>query len=247
MATIPEPVLTVLSAAEMSGRALRLTGQLDRKLYTQTNAVLEAAGGKWDRKAKAHLFEVEAAEAIEPILLTGEYSKPQDFGFFETPADVAERVIALADIRPGMSVLEPSAGRGALARPARSAGGDVACVELQERNAAHLVADKFASVIVGDFLGITGLARCDRIVMNPPFAGQADIRHVRRAAEYLRPGGRLVSIMSAGIDFRTNALTIDFRKWLADHEGSITRLPAGSFKPSGTDVNTVIVQVQVRA
>lgn len=54
---VDDEVLAVLSRAETNGFELKLTGQLDRKLYERTNKVLEAAGGKWSRKAKAHIFE----------------------------------------------------------------------------------------------------------------------------------------------------------------------------------------------
>lgn len=69
---IENDVLTVLARAQTDGNALRLVGQLDRKLYERVNKVLEAAGGKWNRKAKAHLYEGGAAEAMEQIILTGE-------------------------------------------------------------------------------------------------------------------------------------------------------------------------------
>jgi len=46
-------VLAVLSRAEMSGNALKIAEQLDRNMYQRTNKVLEAAGGKWNRKAQA--------------------------------------------------------------------------------------------------------------------------------------------------------------------------------------------------
>ena len=59
---VANEVLNVLAAADFSGPRLVLTGQLDRKLYTSTNAVLEAAGGKWDKKTKAHIFPVDAAD-----------------------------------------------------------------------------------------------------------------------------------------------------------------------------------------
>lgn len=55
-----DDVLAVLSRAETNGQALLLQGQLDRKMYERTNKILEAAGGKWNKKAKAHLFDGDA-------------------------------------------------------------------------------------------------------------------------------------------------------------------------------------------
>jgi 16S rRNA G1207 methylase RsmC len=92
-----------------------------------------------------------------------------------------------------------------------------------------------------DFLGIQPDASYDRVVMNPPFAGQDDIRHVMHAFSFLKPNGRLVAIMSAGVLFRANKLTTAFRDLVADNSGAIEPLPDGSFRSSGTAVNTCIV------
>lgn len=63
---------------ETQGNALKLVDQLDRKDYVRTNKVIEAAGGVWSRAAKAHLFEGEAADRLDQILLTGEIIVPKD-------------------------------------------------------------------------------------------------------------------------------------------------------------------------
>jgi predicted RNA methylase len=237
---VDQSVIAVLDAATVDGPSLRLNGQLDRKLYTAVAKALEVAGGKWNRKAGAHLFEGEAAEAIEPIILTGEIvSAKREFDAFFTPKALAQHVCALAGVAPGSLVLEPSAGAGAIAKAATALGGEVSCVELQDRLAAQLEADGF-NVIGRDFLQVPP-EPFDIVVMNPPFSRQQDIRHVMHAAQFLLPGGRLVAIMSASVAFRDNALTRDFRDWLSDGDGTITHLPDGSFKESGTSVSTVIV------
>ena len=69
-------------------------------------------------------------------------------------------------------------------------------------------------------------------------------RHVLHAARFLSPGGRLVSVMSAGVTFRTSAKHAAFRDFVAAHNGAIEPLPEGAFKPSGTSVNTVIVTLE---
>ena len=54
---IDDDVLAVLSRSTVVGSSLVIPDQLDRKLYVKTNKVLEAAGGKWNRKARAHVFD----------------------------------------------------------------------------------------------------------------------------------------------------------------------------------------------
>jgi len=241
---VPQPVMEVLDRAIINGSALQLTGQLDRKLYVETNKVLEAAGGKWDKKAKAHVFDGEALDAIEPILLTGEYARTkQDFGQFDSPEEVVDLVIQLAGIEPGMSVLEPSAGIGNIAIAAERAGGKVVAIEIDEKRFAALDADPKLAVWKGDFLEFPADVKFDRVVMNPPFARQADIHHVNHAHRFLKSGGLLVSIMSASVMFRDNGLTREFRAFVERQGGTIERLPDQSFKASGTAVHTCIVAI----
>lgn len=250
---VSNEVLNVLAAAEFTGQRLVLTGQLDRKLYTSTNAVLEAAGGKWDKKTKAHLFPMDAADAMEQIILTGEvdYAKSpksvaQIYGFFPTPEQVVSRLMMLADIRPRMRVLEPSAGLGAIAYPCAAAGALVDCYEIQQGNAAMLAMTAphdLGHTKVADFLQIEPRAEYDRVVMNPPFAKQADVKHVLHALKFLKPDGLLVSVMSSGVTFRDDKLTQSFRDLVRARAGDIEALEDGAFKSSGTMVRTVIVTI----
>jgi predicted RNA methylase len=241
MPQISQDVLKVLDAATIKGALLTLNGNLDRKLYTDTNKVIEAAGGKWNKKAKAHVFDGEAIDAVEPIILTGEYRlTKQDFGQFDTPELLAEQVVDIADVQAGMAILEPSAGIGRIASAVRRVGAFVTCWEIDEKRAAKLQPVAH-SLNVGNFLEAEPAPVFDRVVMNPPFAKQDDIRHVSHAFRFLRPGGLLVAIMSNSVMFRDNKLTTEFRDFVNAHGGTFEPLPEGSFKSSGTGVNTCVV------
>ncbi|MDM3332405.1 methyltransferase [Citrobacter sp. Cb127] len=246
---VDNEVLNVLSAAECNGPQLFLTGKLDRNLYTRTNKVLEAAGGKWNRKAKAHIFDTDASDRIEQIILTGDVVVPKDdFEFFPTPPEIARRVIDLAEITNEMQVLEPSAGRGALVLEVKERAPDamVSMFELMPDNNKFLRDLKLHTCGIGeptDFLDVKPLDVFDRVVMNPPFGRQADIKHVTHALKFLKPGGLLVSVMSSSVTFRNNKLTNDFRQLIEERGGHIEELPEGAFKSSGTMVNTVIVVI----
>lgn len=247
---VDNQVLEVLGRARVEGTHLYLQGQLERTLYTRTNKVLEAAGGKWNRKAQAHVFEKCAESRIEQIITTRSVVVPQDFGYFPTPKPVVELLIDLADLQPGQKVLEPSAGRGNIALPVAEITGSVSCVELLEDNCQALemaLADGNvrATVVRQDFLKITPpeFPQYDRVVMNPPFEKQADIHHVLHAFKFLKDGGRLVAIMSASVMFRDNNLTTKFRQFVNQRGGVIQELPPNSFKVSGTAVNTVVVTI----
>lgn len=257
MVKIANEVLAVLGNCTFDGPRLMLPAQLDRKLYTDVNKVLEANGGKWNRSSKAHIFDGDAADAIEQALLTGEFHRvKQELGQFDTPPEVADRVMELADIQPGMSVLEPSAGIGNLAVRAIERGAHVRTIEIDPKRAAALVmriakldapAAQWCVGSMADFVREPVIRESfDRVVMNPPFAKQADIDHVTHALAFLKPGGRLVSVMSASLMFRTDRETTGFREYVETKRGhQWEKLPADSFKASGTSVNACILTVDV--
>ena len=241
-------VLVALRQAKTEGNGLWLAGQLDRKLYVKVNKVLEALGGTWNKKAKRHVFDGEADDLLGDVLTTGEYvDMKQEFQFFETPGILAERMCQAADVRPGVTVLEPSAGRGGIANEARRLGANVHCIEVQPALADELARQAF-NVIIGDFLSI-GIpsADClyDVVAMNPPFCRSQDLAHVRHAYDFLAQGGRLVAIMGMGWTFRQDRKATEFREWLkARRRWEMEELPAGTFRASGTMVNTVMVTIE---
>ena len=246
---IEQHILGIIEQGITDGNLYYLPNrQLDRKTYLDVNKILECLGGKWNRKLKAHVFESDMSDAIDDVLLTGEViDKKKEFQFFETPQDIVDQLIELAEIRRGHKCLEPSAGRGNIAEGLRTVAGDdtVLCVELNPENAAVLI-DKGLNVYVGDFLEYgVGYHDYDRIVMNPPFTRQQDIAHVQKALSFLTDDGILVSVMSAGIMFRQDKKTRNFWAKVAEHTSEIIELPQGAFKVSGTGVNTVIVKILV--
>lgn len=164
-------------------------------------------------------------------------SAPQ---LFVIAPELADEVIKEAAIEEHHRILEPSAGTGNLLRGIKAA--ECVAVEVNQTLADQLAA-RFPEVTVRctDFLRCNGdLGTFDRIVMNPPFTYGSDIKHVRHAVHMLRPGGRLVAIMSTAVNYRKDAE--DLRDLIA-RRGSIRALPDGSFTDSGTQVRTVLVTI----
>lgn len=176
----------------------------------------------------------------------------KNHGAFNSSAKVADRVAQFAQIHPGDRVLEPSAGTGMLAKMATEAGAVVSCIEIQEGLAHELrVIHGLPHVHRGDFLKYTPaeLGLYDVIVMNPPFDRGRDCDHVRHAFTFLKPGGKLVAIMSAraeyGEDRRHKALhTLIDGCSAAYGRDKWHDLPAGSFAHAGSNVNTVILAIR---
>ena len=134
---------------------------------------------------------------------------------FSTPLPLAYVALRAAAIRPGDTVLEPSAGTGMLAVIAECAMGNRAAGSLYlneyAHTRAHLLTHLFPQAVTTAF---NAEAIADRlhdvtptaVIMNPPFSAtpgvdrirhDADLRHIRSAFSMLPPGGRLVTITSA--------------------------------------------------
>lgn len=162
---------------------------------------------------------------------------------FPTPAELAARMVAAAGVRSGQRVLEPSAGTGNLVREIAKTGASVVAVEIDGRLARALESQFPAfEVVCALFETTSGLGRFDAVVMNPPFSMELD--HVYRALGLLREGGTLVSVMSAGVKFRSDKEHTAFRAFVERYGGTIEDLPDDSFKSSGTSVRTVLVTLR---
>jgi type I restriction-modification system DNA methylase subunit len=123
----------------------------------------------------------------------------------------------------------------------------VDCVEIQPDLAAGLEAEGiYNRVICTDFLSLRpqNFEPYDLVVMNPPFDRERDVDHVTHALEFLKPGGSLFAIMSAGTEFRETRKAVAFRALVERNGGHFRDLPPGSFRASGTNVNTCIVTMK---
>lgn len=151
--------------------------------------------------------------------------------FFPTPESRANWIASEADIQPGMDVLEPSAGNGVLAEAARKAGGNVDVVELAS-DLRDILKEKGFNVVGSDFDEFKPEKLYDRVLMNPPFSNDLDVKHVRQAYEHLKPGGKLVAIVSTMAGERNNKRNQAFREWLNELGAKEEKLPEGMFKES---------------
>lgn len=247
---IDDDVLTVLRAGRTEDNKFFLGPErLDPKLYKRVNVVLKDLGGAWKGgKTQAHVFEGAADEAVAAVIASGEYLTAKDFGFFPTPAGLADRAIALAGLAPGMKVLEPSAGDGSLALRAAAIVGaqNVTACEFLDRNVAKLKAAGLTDVIHGDFLVTEPAPIYDSVVMNPPFGNLQDIKHVEHAARFLKPDGVLIAITSPSYQFRSTAAAAAFRDFANASQAEAQDIPAGTFRESGTEVATVLLRIEAR-
>jgi len=251
---LSEQAQAILRQSKTDDNKLYLPGTLDRKMYLEIDAALKAAGGKWNTKAKVHLFDGPAGVAVIDMLSTGEYLNAQkDLEFYETPDEVADYLVRLADIEGHgpLQILEPSAGKGALIRAIRRAKfGNQHTISACEINPQCIPALRELGVFawIDSWQNVTPTVMYDRVIMNPPFSKNQDIDHVMRAWQFLKPGGILVAIMSTHMMFSETKKNVEFREFLNKHSTIMNPtwfvLPEGSFKSSGTMANTCIIKVQ---
>lgn len=169
----------------------------------------------WSDRFKEQDRERQRAERVRSLEEAVRFSDIP--GFFPTPPGLVQAMIEEVEISPGCKVLEPSAGKGDLADAARAAGGVVSCIE-RNYNLCEILRAKGHTTVCADFMEIEPGPQYGRVVMNPPFENRQDLEHVRRAFDWLCPGGRLVAIVSAGSFFGQQSKCVEFRAWLDEHD-----------------------------
>lgn len=248
-----EEVLTVIRAMQWNetGTIGKITMELERKLYTEVNKALSVMGGKWVKAKGGHVFEDDPRPMVEGLMESGHLVVEKD-GFFETPKELAQRMVEIADLREADYILEPEAGMGAIAHvileDASTKGLNITLWLIEKNQKRSFKLDQIfgmkAVVFCADILDNKGYQKFDKIIMNPPFEELQDIDHVRHAYSLLFPHGVLVAIMSEAPFFRDTQKAKDFREWLKTVNSTHEQLPEGTFKSSGTGVNTRLVVIQ---
>lgn len=175
--------------------------------------------------------------------------------FFPTPEHLAKEMLSGIDWDMVERVLEPSAGRGDLAKVIAETLGErtyrhkgisnIACIEPDEHLRATLVGKGY-HVVHDDFLTYNSLEHYQLIVMNPPFSHGAE--HLLKALTMLeRYGGSVVCLLNA--ETITNPYTSHRQqlvKQLNQHEASITYMDdAFLLADRKTDVQVALIRCTV--
>jgi len=177
-------------------------------------------------------FDVEALKNRETAVPVADQLYP-------TPREIAEEMVDLLDIQQDSHILEPSGGTGALIGALGAPWypvGSLTTIEINNRLADQLRANfPLTKVYNTDFLDWQAPRLYDRIIMNPPFNGGADIKHINHAISMLAPRGVLVALCANGSRQRA-AFKAKAEHW--------ENLPAGSFKAAGTSVNVALMMLR---
>ena len=227
------------------------------------------AGGAWSWRMAYDLMQaaavmqlvrggasdaLAAARLLASRLLTETRRSEQQIRLqqFSTPLPYAALVTHAGAILPGETVLEPSAGTGALAGFAVCAGGKPMLNEIDPFRRALLEAvfetqvTDFDAEHIDDLLTVPDLPGV--IVMNPPFASSVDrsrdkhiaAKHLIGAAKRLAPGGRLVAIMPMGFSPERDAAHWTRATAIAKPRLALT-IPGHVYAKLGTTVETQLM------
>jgi len=247
--------------------SLGIKSTLDRKTYDELNDCLKRIGGIWNRSKKVHTFKYDPSPLIQRILSKEELPELNPTAFFPTPKAGLDAMWDLCDHgffeykaeqKSGVRVLEPSAGIGAVADFIKTKGENVFVdtVEFLEEN-QEILKGKGYSPYCGSFLDYDSSMTMfpddednlyDLIIMNPPFSVKGDSKaymtHIYHALTLMKSGGELIAIIPNGWIRNTTKKDSDFRDLLAEKgDGFMITLEQGTFKESGTNVETRVIRL----
>lgn len=234
----------VLRNCTVEGNMVKLPKeQLDRKLYLEVAKALEMIGGKWKGgKVMGFVFSTDPTELLEKITNCEKQNLKKEFQFFATPEQLADELVYLADLKPHDTILEPSAGQGAIIKAINKVCDVLPdCFELMEVNTIILNQSGLKFNLIGDNFFKHKGKTYTKIIANPPFAKNQDIDHLKEMYECLSRGGRLVCITSESWVNGSQKKQVEFRKWLDKVEADIIKVERGSFKESGTSIGGKII------
>jgi hypothetical protein len=234
----------VLQNCTVEGTTVKLPNiQLDRKLYQEVAKALELIGGKWKGgKTSGFVFIVDPTDLLNQISNGEKRNLKKEFQFFATPEKLADELVYLADLKQHDTILEPSAGQGAIIKAINKVCDVVPdCFELMSVNTVILNKSNLHFNLVGDnFFEHKGKVY-SKIIANPPFTKNQDIDHLKEMYKCLSRGGRLVCITSESWINGSQKKQVDFKNWLYEVNAEIIDIEKGSFKESGTMVGGKIV------
>lgn len=217
----------------------------------------EGTGGKANdyRQEQATDFDRAKAVYFGKQKKNSRTKSQEGHDYFATPEPVGYKMVQWLQPKPGQSLLEPSAGDGAIARWMPDNTYNTVVEPSRDLTPKLMRNVAGAKVVESTFENFDLHNKFDGIAMNPPFGhgGKTAVEHVAKAYQHLKDGGRLIAIIPDG-----SACQKHFDKWFygdpeakrkADRgiaDGVLMadiHLPSVTFDRAGTNVNTRMVVI----
>lgn len=245
-------VMDFMQACTVSEMTVQVPKEIvSRPIYAKAKAMLENAGGRWNAKKWGFDFKEDPAPLLQRLLLGDTVNVRKETQFFPTPPALADRMALLLSLKPGESVLEPSAGEGALIDAVLKLDVPQTTIFYVEKSITHIrtLYEKYRDVpdvgymnpLNDDFLNLSDGVTFERIIANPPFANNQDITHIVRMYKALKRGGRMVTLCSGHPWISNNKIETSFVSWLTDKAAGIDTVPAGTFADTNVATRLIIL------
>lgn len=184
------------------------------------------------------VFEYNPAQLLSKLQAGEKVNMKQDFHFFPTPPAVVDQMLQIAMPLDAMTIIEPSAGQGHIIEEVQKfsyAKHSIDAIELNPVNRKVLL-EKGFNLIHDDFATFSTDKKYDLCLANPPFKHY--IEHAYKMAEIAK---EVCFIAPSSLLFANDKKTTALRNYiLLENDGQIYNLNSGSFKSSGTMVESVI-------
>lgn len=237
--------------------------------YDRLRWVMESYGGRWNERCKGFKFNefddeklksIKADLSVGFVNLSEEKRTREKDAFFPTPVKVVDKMIRTANLKPDSIMLESSAGTGRILDEAKKVINSIDNFVVIEMNSERqrILRDKGYRV---DFNGtfedslkdsetLKKIKNCDKVVINPPFKNDSDVKHLLISYMFCADNADVVSILqenSLYYDRQIHRVFKEFLSLIGKDAYEVVSLPAGSFKDELTTVDTVIFHIKKRA
>jgi hypothetical protein len=221
----------------------------------------EGTGGKANdyRQERATDFDRAKAVYFGKQKKNSRTKSREGADYFATPEPIGYKMVQWLQSKPGQSLLEPSAGDGAIARWMPDNTYNTVVEPSRDLTPKLMRNVAGAKVVESTFENFDLHNKFDGIAMNPPFGkgkdrgGKLAMEHVAKAYKHLKDGGRLIAIIPDG-----PACQARFDKWFYGNPEAKRKedrgvadgvlmadihLPSVTFNREGTSVNTRMVVI----
>lgn len=237
--------------------------------YDRLRWVMESYGGRWNERCKGFKFNefddeklksIKADLSVGFVNLSEEKRTREKDAFFPTPVKVVDKMLETANLKPNSIMLESSAGTGRILDEAKKVINSIDNFVVIEMNGERqrILRDKGYRV---DFNGtfedslkdsktLKKIKNCDKVVINPPFKNDSDVKHLLISYMFCADNADVVSILqenSLYYDRQIHRVFKEFLSLIGKDAYEVVSLPAGSFKDELTTVDTVIFHIKKRA
>lgn len=237
--------------------------------YDRLRWVMESYGGRWNERCKGFKFNefddeklksIKADLSVGFVNLSEEKRNRERDAFFPTPVKVVDKMIETANLKPDSIMLESSAGTGRILDEAKKVINSIDNFVVIEMNGERqrILRNKGYKV---DFNGtfedslkdsetLKKIKNCDKVVINPPFKNDSDVKHLLISYMFCADNADVVSILqenSLYYDRQIHRVFKEFLSLIGKDAYEVVSLPAGSFKDELTTVDTVIFHIKKRA